>query len=70
MSFALVHSVLLVAAIHVASLGADQFSFGWMRPPSSAIVVVIVEWMSDHSSEGSGSSSSSELELCEASSLD
>ena len=66
--------MLLVAAIHVASLGADQFSFGWTRPPSSAMVAVIVEWMSDQASQGFGSSSSSssqtEVELWESLSVD
>lgn len=47
----------LVVEIHVASLGADQLSFGTTLPPSSSIVSWIFSWMSCHGSEGSSSSS-------------
>ena len=56
-SSGVLHSMLFVAAIHVASFGADQFSFGTIDPPSSAIVEAILAWMSGHSEDGS------ELEL-------
>ena len=48
------HSILLVAEIHVASLGADQLSFGAIRPPMLAIVVVIWAWRSGKVWVGSG----------------
>ena len=65
MSFAERHSMLFVAFIHVASFGADQFSFGSTEPPSSAIAVWIREWISGQRVEGSRaifSASSWELE--------
>lgn len=42
MSFGVRHSMLFVAEIQVASLGADQLSFGTMDPSSSAIVRLTV----------------------------
>lgn len=55
--------MLLVAFIHVASLGADQFSFGHTLPPNSAIVDVIFEWISGQRRDGSGGSSSEDESL-------
>lgn len=57
MSLAVRHCVSLVADIHVASLGALQFSFGVTLPPYSVIVDLIWLWISGHSTDGSGSSS-------------
>ena len=54
--------MLFVAAIQVASLGADQFSLGITEPLSSAMVDFILAWMPCQSREGSGGSSSSESE--------
>ena len=51
----LLHSILFVAEIQVASLGADQLSFGYTDPPSKVIVEAMAEWMSGHSEEGSWS---------------
>ena len=48
--------MLFVAAIHVASLGADQLSFGYTDPFNSAIVSLIFLCMSIHAKDGSGSS--------------
>lgn len=59
MSLAVRHCRSLVAAMNVASLGALQFSFGVTLPPSSAIVSLIWLWISLHSVDGSGCSSSS-----------
>ena len=53
MSLAERHSREFVGLIHVASLGADQFSFGKTFPPSEEIVVVIREWVSGKRREGS-----------------
>ena len=52
-SFGVRHSMLLVADIHVASFGADQFSLGTTEPPSSAMVLAIAVCMSGHAYEGS-----------------
>lgn len=41
-SFGERHSMLLVALIQVASLGADQLSLGTTLPPSSSIVLLIL----------------------------
>ena len=46
-----------VAAIQVASLGADQLSLGYTEPPSCAIVDLTWEWISGQKDDGSGSSS-------------
>jgi len=51
--------------IHVASFGADQFSFGATRPPSSTIVSLIFSWMAENASDGSGSGSVSQPSLAE-----
>lgn len=58
MSLGVRHSMLFVALIHVASLGADQLSLGTTFPPSSAMVANIASWIPGHSREGSESSSS------------
>lgn len=60
MSFGVRHSMLLVAEIHVASLGADQLSFGTTFPPSSAMIDFTFRWISSQASDGSICSSSSE----------
>ncbi len=52
--------MLLVALIHVASLGADQLSLGTTLPPSLVMVDFIFWWSSGHSVEGSVSGSESE----------
>ena len=39
--------------IHVASLGADQLSFGKTLPPRSEIVLRIREWVSGKRRDGS-----------------
>ena len=62
MSLGVRHSMLLVAAIQVASLGADQFSLGITEPSSSAMVDLIFAWILRHARDGSGGSSSSESE--------
>lgn len=62
MSFGVRHSILFVAAIQVASLGADQLSLGITEPLSSAMVDLIFAWMSCQARDGSGGSSSSESE--------
>lgn len=54
--------MLFVAAIQVASLGADQVSLGITEPLSSAMVDFIFVWMSCQARDGSGGSSSSESE--------
>ena len=54
--------MLFVAAIQVASLGADQFNLGITEPLSSAMLDFIFVWMSCQAREGSGGSSSSESE--------
>lgn len=59
MSLGVRHSMLFVAAIHVASLGADQFSFGVTLPPSSSMVSLIFWWTSRNWIEGSRRASSS-----------
>ena len=59
MSLGVRHSMLFVAAIQVASLGADQFSLGITEPFSSAMVDFILVWMSCQVRDGSGGSSSS-----------
>ena len=41
----------------MASLGADQLSFGTTEPPSSAMVALILACNSVHAMEGSDSSS-------------
>ena len=65
-SLALRHSILFVAFIHVASLGADQFIFGNTEPPSSCMVEVTWAWSSGHAAEGSEEvSSESESEALE-----
>lgn len=60
MSLALWHSMLFVAFMNVASLGADQLSFGTTLPPSSVMVDFIFWWSSGHCAEGSLSGSESE----------
>ena len=55
------HSMLFVADIHVASFGADQFSFGTTEPASSAIVLLIVACTSGHERDGSAVCSLSSL---------
>ena len=62
MSLGVRHSMLLVAAIQVASLGADQFNLGITEPESSVMVDLIFVWISCQAREGSGGSSSSESE--------
>lgn len=62
MSLGVRHSMLFVAAIQVASFGADQFNLGITAPSSSAMVDFIFAWMSRQVMEGSGGSSSSESE--------
>jgi len=47
------HSSEFVGLIQVASLGADQFSFGKTFPPREEMVVVIREWVSGKRREGS-----------------
>lgn len=59
MSLGVRHSMLFVAAIQVASLGADQFSLGITEPLRSAMVDFIFVWMSCQAREGSGGGSSS-----------
>lgn len=61
-SLALQYSILFVALIHVASLGADQLSLGTTLPPSSAMVDFNFWWISGHRVEGSVSGSESESE--------
>ena len=58
MSFGVRHSILFVAEIQVASLGADQFNLGITDPPSSVIVDLIFWWISSQEREGSENSSS------------
>ena len=58
MSLGVRHSIVLVAEIHVASLGADQFSFGHMEPPRLAIVLLIWVCRVGQFDEGSGDSDS------------
>lgn len=53
--------MLLVADIHVASFGADQFNLGTTEPCSSAIVLVMEAWTPGHASDGSGLSSSASV---------
>ena len=62
MSLGVRHSMLFVAAIQVASLGADQFSLGITEPSSSAMVDLIFAWISRQARDGSGGSSSSDSE--------
>ena len=62
MSLGVRHSMLFVAAIQVASLGADQFSLGITEPLSSVMVDFTLAWMSCQAREGSGGSSSSKSE--------
>ena len=62
MSLAVWHSMLFVAFMKVASLGADQLSLGTTFPPSSAMVALIFWWSSGHWVEGSGLGSMSESE--------
>lgn len=57
MSFGVRQSMLLVAFIHVASLGADQLSLGTTRPPRSEIVLLTASCTSRHVAATSSSSS-------------
>ena len=66
MSLGVRHSMLFVAAIQVASLGADQFNLGITEPSSSAMVDLIFAWVSRQAREGSDGSSSSDSELEES----
>ena len=69
MSLGVRHSMLFVAAIHVASFGADQFNLGITEPLSSAMMYFIFAWMPCQAREGSGGSSSSESEEEESESV-
>lgn len=56
-----VRQSMLFAFIHVASLGADQFSFGMTLPPKVSIVFCTAVWMFLQPAATSTCSSSSEF---------